>query len=248
NPSLPSQSTNFWLLLHSLRTFVHHPSNPSHLLPLSGALPDMKADTTRYVGLQTIYRAKAKEDLALVKEILGEVLKGLGVREERVGREEVEAFVKHSAFLLVVRGRSLREEAERSLLKGKIHSYNEIPNDALNIHLGLQASEAFYIKNGRYPGEVADDDEKTVSQDVLEVTEIATRQLQALDGGDVTEELANVILEICRCGASDLPQIAALMGGLVAQESIKLITRQYVPLNGTAVFNGIRSTTGIVVA
>lgn len=95
--------------------------------------------------------------------------------------------------------------------------------------------------------------------------------MAALDGGEVTEELANVLLEMCvpsflplphiapypgadsrilscRSGASDLPQIAALLGGLVAQESIKLITKQYIPLNGTSIFNGIRSTTGIVVA
>lgn len=50
----------------------------------------------------------------------------------------------------------------------------------------------------------------------------------------------------CRSGASDLPQIAALMGGLVAQEAIKLVTKQYVPLNGTCILNGIRSTTSVV--
>lgn len=36
------------------------------------------------------------------------------------------------------------------------------------------------------------------------------------------------------------------MGGLVSQEAIKLITRQYVPLNGTCIFNGIRSTTSVI--
>lgn len=145
-------------------------------------------------------------------------------------------------------------------------SWSEIPDDALNIHLGFQAAEAFFVQHGRYPGAV--EDAATTSADALALSEIATRQLAALDCGDVTEELANVLLEMCahfpdtifrlslipgllhscRSGASDLPQIAALMGGLVAQESIKLITKQYIPLNGTSVFNGIKSTTGIVVA
>jgi len=49
----------------------------------------------------------------------------------------------------------------------------------------------------------------------------------------------------CRAGASDLPQIAALLGGIVAQEAIKLITRQYIPLNGTCIFDGIHSTTKV---
>ena len=43
-----------------------------------------------------------------------------------------------------------------------------------------------------------------------------------------------------------MPQIAALMGGIVAQEAIKLTTRQYLALNGTCVFDGIKSRTSIV--
>ncbi|KAL8280567.1 hypothetical protein RQP46_006890 [Phenoliferia psychrophenolica] len=249
--NVSSDSSNFWLLLRAVRSFVQHPTTSS-LLPLSGALPDMKADTQRYVGLQTVYRTKAKQDLALVESLLGELLVSLGLSPDLIGKEEVETFVKHSAFLKVVRGRSLKEEAESSLLHGQIQSlnevasYNEIPDDALNIHLGFQAAEAFFVQHGRYPG--ATDDATTTSQDSLALNEIATQLLAKLDGGEVAEELANVLLEICRSGASDLPQIAALLGGLVAQESIKLITKQYIPLNGTVVFNGIRSTTGIVVA
>jgi amyloid beta precursor protein binding protein 1 len=54
------------------------------------------------------------------------------------------------------------------------------------------------------------------------------------------------VIYSCRSGASDLPQIAALVGGLVSQEAIKLVTKQYIPLNGTCIFNGIRSSTSIV--
>lgn len=38
------------------------------------------------------------------------------------------------------------------------------------------------------------------------------------------------------------------MGGLVSQEVIKLITKQYIPLEGTCIFNGIRSTMSVVKA
>lgn len=44
-----------------------------------------------------------------------------------------------------------------------------------------------------------------------------------------------------RGGGADLPQIAALIGGVVAQEAIKIITKQYVPLNGTWTFDGMKS-------
>lgn len=51
----------------------------------------------------------------------------------------------------------------------------------------------------------------------------------------------------CRAGGSELPNIAALMGGLVSQEAIKLITRQYIPMNNTTIFDGVRSTTSTYV-
>lgn len=43
-----------------------------------------------------------------------------------------------------------------------------------------------------------------------------------------------------------MPQIAALMGGVTAQEAVKIITNQYVPLDATVIFDGIKSTTGVV--
>lgn len=87
----------------------------------------MKADTSRYVGLQTLYRAKAKADLARVEEILAAVLDSVGLPRETVGKEEVETFVKHSAFLKVVRGRSLREEMEVPALKGQVGAFPFLP-------------------------------------------------------------------------------------------------------------------------
>jgi amyloid beta precursor protein binding protein 1 len=36
--------------------------------------------------------------------------------------------------------------------------------------------------------------------------------------------------------------MAALLGGVIAQEAIKIVTKQYVPLNGTFIFDGITST------
>jgi amyloid beta precursor protein binding protein 1 len=37
-----------------------------------------------------------------------------------------------------------------------------------------------------------------------------------------------------------LPTTAALVGGLVAQEAIKLITKQYSPLNGTCIVDLVK--------
>lgn len=48
-----------------------------------------------------------------------------------------------------------------------------------------------------------------------------------------------------RAGNSELHTIAAFMGGVVSQEIIKLITKQYVPLKGMMIFNGMRSSCGV---
>jgi amyloid beta precursor protein binding protein 1 len=46
-----------------------------------------------------------------------------------------------------------------------------------------------------------------------------------------------------RFGAAELHVVAAVMGGIAAQEAIKLVTRQFVPLAGTLVYNAMASTT-----
>lgn len=78
----------------------------------------MKADTTSYVTLQTLYRQKAQQDLLEFKNILQEILDQHQqiLPAEHLGHlsdETVQTFVKHSAFLKLLRGRSLAEERQR---------------------------------------------------------------------------------------------------------------------------------------
>lgn len=47
-----------------------------------------------------------------------------------------------------------------------------------------------------------------------------------------------------RSGHADVPSTAALLGGVAAQEAIKLITRQYIPLDNTAVYDGVQQAVG----
>ena len=44
-----------------------------------------------------------------------------------------------------------------------------------------------------------------------------------------------------RGGFGTLPTTAALLGGVVAQETIKLITSQYAPLDNTVIFDLVKS-------
>jgi NEDD8-activating enzyme E1 regulatory subunit len=52
-----------------------------------------------------------------------------------------------------------------------------------------------------------------------------------------------VLYNSARYNGAELPNIASLMGGLVAQEVIKIITRQYIPVNNTCIYDGMNATT-----
>jgi amyloid beta precursor protein binding protein 1 len=49
-----------------------------------------------------------------------------------------------------------------------------------------------------------------------------------------------------RAPTADLPTAAAFLGGLVAQETIKMITKQYVPVKGYCTIDLISSETTIL--
>jgi NEDD8-activating enzyme E1 regulatory subunit len=63
---------------------------------------------------------------------------------------------------------------------------------------------------------------------------------------DILLTSSGAIIHRIRAPTADLPTTAALLGGFVAQEAIKLITRQYVPINGVCVIDLISSTTGTI--
>jgi amyloid beta precursor protein binding protein 1 len=48
--------------------------------------------------------------------------------------------------------------------------------------------------------------------------------------------------EITRYGGAELHTISALIGGMAAQEIVKVLTNLYVPLDNTYVFNGVAAT------
>lgn len=62
----------------------------------------------------------------------------------------------------------------------------------------------------------------------------------------VTADLLSSLSTSARAPTADLPTTAAFLGGLVAQEAIKLVTKQYVPLEGVCVVDLVSSTTGVI--
>ncbi|KAJ7485285.1 hypothetical protein FB451DRAFT_1337569 [Mycena latifolia] len=78
--------------------------------------------------------------------------------------------------------------------------------------------------------------------------EALTAAAQALlpPGAELPDEFSDAVGEIARAPSADLPNTAAFLGGLVAQEVIKMITKQYVPIDGYCVVDLVETWTGMV--
>ncbi len=106
------QSANFWIISHAIFCF-----NVNHdVLPLPGAVPDMKAQSSDYIKLQNVYKTKAREDIAEVLNTVRDLERELG-RSESIDQREVEAFCKGAGFIKVIRGRPIQIARSGETLK-----------------------------------------------------------------------------------------------------------------------------------
>eukprot|EP00842_Homolaphlyctis_polyrhiza_P005877 jgi/Hompol1/6290/HPOL_004918-RA len=228
--NLTALTPNFWLLVAALRRFVQ--AEGKGLLPVSGVVPDMKSDTDSFVQLQQIYRAKARSDVLAVRKHLDAILSEIGRDASTVLTEEVERICKNSTGIKVFWGKSIEEEYTSSI--GDVASYDS----NMAIYWLLRAADQFYLYHNRYPGASLD----TIAQDTIELQTIASTLISQnnIPQTLITDDL---IAEIVRAGGSELHNIASLMGGIASQEIIKLVTEQYVSVDGAVVFNGVTSTT-----
>lgn len=65
-------------------------------------------------------------------------------------------------------------------------------------------------------------------------------------GAEENERVVEAAQEVARAGGGELHNISALTGGMVAQEVIKIITKQYIPIDNTCIFDGIGSRSQVV--
>lgn len=222
--NLSSQSAPFWILLRAVRDFVRSPeTNAGHaLLPLVGSLPDMKATSSGYATLTSLYRNKSKEDLSAVRSILDGLLTSLdlpkcGESGSPVNDESLQVFVKNVAFCKLIRGRKMRDEYERpdkTAISRALRSATSIPAGAdddeeaspttLPIHwyLALRAADTFHVEHSRWPGDIEGDSAAELEKDLEElVSEQARKVLETCTGlqgedAEVGEALERALSEM----------------------------------------------------
>ncbi|KAE9024394.1 NEDD8-activating enzyme E1 regulatory subunit [Phytophthora rubi] len=220
----------FWLLAHALADFVKQNDG---LLPVTGVVPDMTASTEAYVALQELYVNKAKADATKVQEILHKRLRELKLPEDSVSFEAVATFCKNAPSIGMLETRSVALEYKHVDLSSVDLEDEDKEQSPLIWYFMLRAVAAFASEFNRYPGS----EDEAAAQDG---SWLVSKAKQLAAGSDVADWITDDhALEMTRSCQVELHNVAALMGGVAAQEAVKLITHQFEPLNHTYLFNGI---------
>jgi amyloid beta precursor protein binding protein 1 len=69
---------------------------------------------------------------------------------------------------------------------------------------------------------------------------------KTIPGASSNPRIVQVAEEVARAKGGELHNISALTGGMVSQEAIKIITKQYIPIDNTCIFDGITSRTQVL--
>lgn len=67
-----------------------------------------------------------------------------------------------------------------------------------------------------------------------------------IPGASSNQRVIQAAEEVARAKGGELHNISALTGGMISQEVIKIITKQYIPIDNTCIFDGITSKTQIL--
>ena len=220
----------------------------------------MKAQSVDYIQLQNIYKSKARQDLADVTQRVRDLEKQLN-RTSEIDEREIEAFCKGGAFVKLIKGSPLRIPEDPKLMDWSAYATYilqelETEESLITIYLSLLAFDDYYERNpAALAGTERDKDTEESEQRKLKwsmtqytdkvIEELKRSSKVEMDTESAQERLNNVIMELARGGLAELHNISALTGGMVAQEVIKVLTKQYVPIDNTCVFDGITSKTAV---
>ncbi|KAK4103550.1 hypothetical protein N658DRAFT_505232 [Parathielavia hyrcaniae] len=223
------QRSGFWLIADAVKQFYEK----HQCLPLPGKLPDMKAQSKVYIQLQGIYKAKARKDAAEILQIVQAAPGG-----ERVDPAEVDLFCKNAAFVKLInatggggganssgsnkisRADRLKSAAALEFANDETAALTLAPLSLMPIYLALQATSHAV-------------DEPLAADAILAAV------AEQVPGAEQYERVVQAAREVERAAGGELHNVSALTGGMVAQELIKIVTKQYIPIDNTCVYDGI---------
>ncbi|KAJ8620915.1 hypothetical protein MRB53_029444 [Persea americana] len=233
-----STSPDFWILVAALKEFIENEGDGEP--PLEGSIPDMTSLTEYYISLQKIYQAKAEADFLAIEQRVRSILKRIGRDPSSISKTTIKNFCRNARKLTVCRYRLIEDEFNSpNLSEFQKYFTDEDYSTAVGFYILLRAVDRFATVYNRFPGMFDGSwSYREMDEDISRLKTIGVGLLSDLgcNGSYLSEDLIN---EMCRYGGAELHTVAAFIGGIAAQEVIKLITKQFVPMCGTFIFNGI---------
>ncbi|TWW67939.1 NEDD8-activating enzyme E1 regulatory subunit APP-BP1 [Takifugu flavidus] len=233
--NVTSQTPSFWLMLQAVKEFVLNEGNGS--LPVRGTIPDMIADSQKFIKLQNVYRTKAMQDAAAVSKYVERLLQSVGKPPESIPEQDIKLFCKNSSFLRVVHCRSLADEySVDTVNRDEITSCMDNPDSEMVFYLMLRSIDRFYQQHSHFPGVY----NYQVEEDIIKLKLCVNSLLQEYNLNVNIKD--DYIHEFCRYGAAEPHMVASFLGGSAAQEAIKIISHQFVPFSNTFIYSAMSQT------
>eukprot|EP00397_Hematodinium_sp_SG-2012_P027219 GEMP01028585.1.p2 GENE.GEMP01028585.1~~GEMP01028585.1.p2 ORF type:complete len:257 (+),score=49.96 GEMP01028585.1:865-1635(+) len=196
------------------------------VLPLSGRLPDFTSSTEQYLTLQKLYSDKAEEDV----ENVVQTLKRLFDPSLIPSVEFIRTMCKNAHYLEALWYRSIDEELDAPTIED-----DDEEETMLSWYIGFRAVSCFREKEGRCPTNSEGD-----IQALRSIGEELRKPYGERDGLDA------VLQEFARYGGCEQHATSSFIGGVAAQEAVKLITHIFVPNNHTVLYNGLFGKTSVL--
>ncbi|KTW28465.1 hypothetical protein T552_01726 [Pneumocystis carinii B80] len=211
--NISSESSEFWILCHAISNYVS--AEGKGLLPLSGAIPDMKSDSESYIKLQNVYRQKAQEDYECVRKYVQDILLSISQPISKISDEKIRIFCKQCKYMKILRYRSLKEEYTYPDLK-LIESSFSTPDDLITWYIALRSYNKYKNIFGKHAGE----QQATLDEDTDKYIQLTEHFLSEFNC-KMTDFQIMACKELVRAGGGELHNIASFIGGVAAQEAIK---------------------------
>ncbi|XP_053608820.1 NEDD8-activating enzyme E1 regulatory subunit-like [Plodia interpunctella] len=230
--NLTKESAPFWIMCSALRSFIE--AEGKGKLPVRGVLPDMTASTEHYIKLQNIYRVQAAMDAEVVYRKVQQIVSQLHC--DSISESEVKLFCRHANDLHLIKGSNIATEYQ---LTGSVPTYIarylEEPDVMMVHYVLLRAAEIFISEHCRSPGDWESE------ADIGKLKSCVSKLLSDISCNPFPKD--DHIHEMCRYGGAEIHSVSAFLGGCVAHEAIKLVTRQYKPVNNTFIYDGASTNT-----
>lgn len=229
---LTKESDDFWFLVNAAKDFLKNVGKGKYL-PLPGNVPDMTSDTERYVKLQSIYRGKARDDYEYVKKIVNSQLESVGRKPGEIDDIVIRDFCKNIHYVRTFSFKSIEDELNPKKINLDLIQSEISWNPLLCWYFLLRSADLFFEKNAYYPGSKQDKD------DEQELKEILMNLFKEHDIKDLDYKVDDYVKEFVRFGCGEIHNISSLIGGVGAQELIKMCTAQRLPFVNTWIYDGI---------